>query len=251
MPRRSPPPPPSGEPSRDSPQHSHTSKAGGGGGQLGAFWSSQHAKESVFVKDKSEPKFDEEPTSHSTTKHDKNHSENHLFPKNSVHGKEDTAQPQNVRRNSYGNKPEDGSSKDFELSFFQKDKDHYSEKPKASNTGSSETFHDEAFNAFVAEFDTRKLGLEVSNKNKSSKEEALEAELVKLKEQLMQANSEKTEITSKFEKLSAICRSQRQELQELKQALAARTPSPNKDASRNQTSPGIRQSAAPQVVFLS
>ncbi|PON65503.1 Serine/threonine protein kinase [Parasponia andersonii] len=247
MPRRSPPPPPSsGEPSRESSQHLLTSKAGGGAGQLGAFWSSQHAKESFAVKDKSEAIFDEEPTTHSTAKHDKIRSENHLLSKNSVHEKEDTiTQTQNVRRNSYGKpKLEDGSSKNFEISFFQKDRDQHTERPKASNTGSSETFQDEAFNTFVTEFDTRKLGPEASN-NKSSKEEALEAELEKLKEQLRQVNSEKAEITSKFEKLSAICRSQRLELQELKQALAARTPSPNKDASRNQASPGIRPSAAP------
>ncbi|XP_062077495.1 uncharacterized protein LOC133782266 isoform X2 [Humulus lupulus] len=249
MPRRSPPPPPSsGEPSRDSSQHLPTSKAVGGAGQLGAFWSSQHAKESL-VKDESEPKFDEEPTSHSTAKHDKIRSENHLLSKNIGYGKEDTAtKSQNVGRNSYAKpKPEDGPSKEFELSFFQKDRDHHIERPKASNTGSSETFSDNSFNTFVAEFDTRKFSPEAGINTRSSKEEALEAELDKLKEQLIQANSEKVEMTSKFEKLSAICRSQRQELQELKQALAARMPSPNRDASRNQTSPGIRSSGAPML----
>lgn len=252
MPSRSPPPPPSsGEPHRDSSQHFQISKAGGGVGQLGAFWSSQHAKESFVVKDQSEPKFDEEPASLSTAKHDKIRSENHLLSKNSVHGKEDTKHTQNVRRNSYGEpNAEDGSSKDFEISFFQKDGDHYAERPKTSDAGNSETFQDEAFNTFVAEFDTRKLSPEVSNNKKSSKAEALEAELEKLKEQLMQVNSEKAEITSKYEKLSAICRSQRQELQELKQALAARTPSPNKDVSKNQMSSGIQPSAASLVVFL-
>ncbi|KAF4390887.1 hypothetical protein F8388_005700 [Cannabis sativa] len=245
MPRRSPPPPPSTlEPSRDS-SHQPTSKAGGGAGQLGAFWSSQHAKESLV--DKSEPKFDEEPTSHSMAKHDKFRADNQLLSKNIVHGKEDTTtQSQNVGRNSYGrSKPEDGSSKDFELSFFQKDRDHHVERSKASNTGSLESFRDNSFNTFVAEFDTRKLSPEAGINKKSSKEEALEAELEKLKEQLVQVNSEKAEMTSKFEKLSAICRSQRQELQELKQALAAKTPSPNKDVSRNQISPGIRPSGAP------
>ncbi|XP_024021033.1 AP2-associated protein kinase 1 isoform X2 [Morus notabilis] len=223
VPRRSPPPPPSsGEPTRDPSQHSAASKAGGGGGQLGAFWFTQHAKESFVAKDKSEPKFDEEPISHGTMRHDIVRPEN-----------------QTVGRNSYG------PSKDIDVGFFQKDTDHFTERPKTSNAGSSAAFQDGAFNTFVAEFDTRKLSSEVSNTNKSSREQALEAELEKLKGQLKEANLEKAEITSKFEKLSTICRSQRQEIQELKQAVAATTPSPNKDTSRNQTSPGVRPSAAP------
>lgn len=235
VPRRSPPPPPS---SGDPSQHSVTSKAGGGGGQLGAFWSTQHAKDSSVAKDKSEPIFDEEPTSHSTIKHDRIHQDNHISQKNSVLGKEYKTQTQTVRRNSHG------LLKDVDRSFFQKDTDNHTERPKASNAGSSGTFQDEAFNTFVAEFDTRKLSAEASNNYKSNREQTLEAELDKLKEQLKEANLEKAEITSKFEKLSAICRSQRQEIQELKQAVAARTPSPNKDASRNQTSSGARPSAA-------
>lgn len=95
---------------------------------------------------------------------------------------------------------------------------------------------DKSFNAFVAEFSSNEHGSEGYTK-KSGKEEVLEAEVEKLKEQLTHANMEKAEITSKYAKLSAICRSQRQEIQELKQVLAAKTPSPNKDASKNQTSP--------------
>ncbi|VFQ75894.1 unnamed protein product [Cuscuta campestris] len=93
---------------------------------------------------------------------------------------------------------------------------------------------DKSFNAFVAEFSSNGHGSE-GNTKKSGKEELLEAEVEKLKEQLTHANMEKAEITSKYAKLSAICRSQRQEIQELKQVLAAKTPSPNKDASKNQT----------------
>jgi AP2-associated kinase len=101
------------------------------------------------------------------------------------------------------------------------------ERLKASKPAATCLFQDEAFNTFVTEFDSNKLSSRVS-RDKGGKEEALEAEIEKLKEQLKQVNSEKAEITSKFEKLSAICRSQRQEIQELKQTLAARTPSPNK-----------------------
>ncbi|KAK9930164.1 hypothetical protein M0R45_027214 [Rubus argutus] len=119
---------------------------------------------------------------------------------------------------------------------------------KSSKPESATSFQDD--NSFVSEFYNYKLSLVASN-SKSGKEE-LETEVERLKEQLKQANIEKAEITSKFEKLtskfeklSATCRSQRQELQELKQTLAARTPSPNKDALRNQTSPGVQTSATP------
>ncbi|KAJ6425050.1 hypothetical protein OIU84_025759 [Salix udensis] len=179
MPQRSPPPPPS-------------SGVGGGEGQLGAFWSTHHAKDPL----------------------------------------------RNVHNRSHV--PEDAASKDFELTFSQKDIDHGMERQKASKPAANNLFQDEAFNTFVAEFDSNKLNSRVSS-DKEGKEEALEAEIEMLKEQLKQVNSEKAEITLKFEKLSAICRSQRQEIQELKQTLAARTPSPNK----YQASSRIQPSASP------
>ncbi|XP_018499138.1 AP2-associated protein kinase 1 [Pyrus x bretschneideri] len=241
-PHRSPPPPPAsvGESARNSSQLSNTSRAGGGGGPIGAFWSTQHADSSLVVDEKSIPKFDDEPTGHFTEKLDGVRLEIHPKPKNSAPAKEERAQTHATRRNLHGksHKPEEGPSKDFEISFLQKD--HGTERAKTSKSESSISFQDEAFNSFVADFDSKKLSSEASN-NKSGTE-ALEAEVERLKEQLKQVNLEKAEITSKFEKLSAICRSQRQELQELKQMLAARTPSPNKDASRNQTSPGKQPS---------
>jgi AP2-associated kinase len=81
---------------------------------------------------------------------------------------------------------------------------------------------DAAYNAFIGEFSGD------YSKGLGKKEELLEGEIEKLKEELMKTNIEKADITSKYEKLSAICRSQRQELQDLKQALSSRTPSPNK-----------------------
>lgn len=229
MPQRSPPPPPS-------------SGGGGGGGQLGAFWSTHHAKDSLFVEDKSRPKFDEEP-SHNTSQQDTNQSENRSFPKNASPAKQENVHTIVAGRRNVHNKshvPEDGASKDFELTFSQKDMDHGMERPKASKPAATRLFQDEAFSTFVAEFDSNKLNPRVSN-DKEGKEEALEAEIERLKEQLKQVNSEKAEITLKFEKLSAICRSQRQEIQELKQTLAARTPSPNK----YQASSRIQPSASP------
>ncbi|KAF9665430.1 hypothetical protein SADUNF_Sadunf16G0121800 [Salix dunnii] len=229
MPQRSPPPPPS-------------SGVGEGGGQLGAFWSTHHAKDSLFVEDKSTPKFDEEP-SQNTSKQDRNQTENHSFPKNTSPAKQENVHTHVAGRRNVHNRshvPEDGASKDFELTFSQKDMYHGMERPKASKPAANHLFQDEAFNTFVAEFDSNKLNSRVSN-DKEGKEEALEAEIEMLKEQLKQVNSEKAEITLKFEKLSAICRSQRQEIQELKQTLAARTPSPNK----YQASSRIQPSASP------
>ncbi|XWS35475.1 hypothetical protein CRYUN_Cryun20dG0000500 [Craigia yunnanensis] len=222
MPRRSPPPPPHREPARNASQPG--SKASSG--QLGAFWSTQHAKDSTVAEEKSRLKFDEDPTSYSSIKHDRSHPENNPFPKNSCPIRGENVQTHSTRRSvpDKSHKPEDDPSKDFEIKLFE-DKD------------TTATFQDDVFNTFVAEFDTNKIGPGISDK-KTGKEEALEAEIERLKEQLMQSNLEKAEITCKFEKLSAICRSQRQEIQELKQSFAARTPSPNKSTSRNQNLPG-------------
>ncbi|KDP20398.1 hypothetical protein JCGZ_05281 [Jatropha curcas] len=220
MPHRSPPPPPS-------------SGAGVGGGQLGAFWASHHAKESFFAEEKSKPKFDEEPNA---SRQDRSRLENHTLPKNSSPAKDENVQTHATRKNVHGKSytSEDGTSKDFEINFFQKDMDRGMERPKASKTESTSLFEDQAFNTFVAEFDSNKLNSRVSN-NRSVKEEELNVEIERLKDQLKQANLEKAEMTLKYEKLSAICRSQRQEIQELKQAVAAGTP-PNK----YQTSPKIQ-----------
>lgn len=238
MPRRSPPPvPSSGEPARNT--SPPTSVVAGGGGQLGAFWSTQHAKDSVGGN-KAGPKFDEEPSSHIAPERNQSHLEKSTSP-----SKEENGLSRPMTRNVHGKSPnrsEDGPpSKDFEIRFFQENSDRGRERTKPSKLESTPpAFQNEVFNTFVADFDTSKLSPAINNKGK---EHELEAEVDKLKEQLKQANLEKAEITSKFEKLSTICRTQRQEIQELKQALAATNPSPNRDVSRKQTSPGIRPSA--------
>lgn len=182
LPRRSPPPPP--------PTVTDSAR----NGPIGAFWTTQHVKDSVVVEDSSGATYDEEPT---IRRHSNYHSERITPPQK-------TTPPKDQKKNT--------PSKDFEINLFQDN----SEK-------------DGAYNAFVAEFSANKLS-PGSNSKISGKEEMLESEVEKLKEELKQANIEKAEITSKYEKLSAICRSQRQEIQELKQALASRTPSPNKAA---------------------
>ncbi|KAE9592698.1 putative protein kinase NAK family [Lupinus albus] len=157
----------------------------GNGGQLGAFWSTQSAKDSLVLEEKRKPVFDELSSHHISLKQNKILPDNNQLPKTDTTRKMDN----NVAR----------------------------ERPKSSTE-----------NAFVAEFSA--TNLDFGPVHKSDREEALVAEVEKLKEQLKVANTEKAEITSKYEKLSAICRSQRQDLQNLKQTLAARTSSPTSPA---------------------
>ncbi|AQK92406.1 serine/threonine protein kinase 3 [Zea mays] len=91
------------------------------------------------------------------------------------------------------------------------------------------------FNSFVADFDTHNLNIAVG------KASELELEVSNLKEQLKKITLEKAEMTTKHEKLSAICRSQRQEIQELKLTLVEPTPPSNKVSSRTQDSGSQRK----------
>ncbi|XXG64064.1 hypothetical protein AAC387_Pa05g2119 [Persea americana] len=248
--RTTPPPPSSREQARNASPPSLSTKAAqkskpsqgsipkptGGGAPLGAFWSTQYAKDPPVSED-SGPVFDDEGPRGETT-----FNRTQQNPESLRHM--DSTSPlkcQNVRvghqnkMSLHGNSRYDAGPEDFEIRFFSEDKDHDSEKNKTSTVANVGIFKNEGFNTFVAEFDSTKLN---SGNNRTGKE-ALEAEVERLKEQLKQANLEKAEITSKYEKLSAICRSQRQEIQELKQALAVRSPSPNKDGYRmQQSSPG-------------
>ncbi|KAK1267328.1 putative cyclin-dependent kinase F-2 [Acorus gramineus] len=235
MPRRAPPPPPSSREhaQNSSPSPHGTSKASANSGEpIGAFWSTQHAQD-VHVGDERGPVFDEEPTRQSTSKHNQDISEKHHHP--------NRARPSYPLKTSpHGNSfrgPNNGPSEDFEIRFYSEDTDRGSEKTKASliTEKSKAVSQNEAFNAFVADFDTSKLS-PASDSRSSGKEEVV-AEVERLKEQLKQTNLEKAEITSKYEKLSAICRSQRQEIQELKNALASANPSINKDSVKSQGSP--------------
>nr|XP_034598825.1 AP2-associated protein kinase 1 isoform X2 [Setaria viridis]TKW40029.1 hypothetical protein SEVIR_1G218800v2 [Setaria viridis] len=103
-------------------------------------------------------------------------------------------------------------------------------KVKANQAQPKPKCEKDPFNSFVADFDTHNLNIA------AGKASELELELSSLKEQLKKTTLEKDEMTAKYEKLSAICRSQRQELQELKRALAETTPPSNKVSSRTQDS---------------
>ncbi|KAK9129024.1 hypothetical protein Syun_017821 [Stephania yunnanensis] len=215
MPRRSPPPPPSNE------QPLPSVKLGGGGSAFGAFWSTPHANDSAVVEDTG-PIFDE-PNSQTASKHDSRSPES-LRAESGNPKKEQSGHVQPLS-SGYGNTnkkfngdPFDGSAR----KSFPGDINRIMEKTKVPQPENTITFSNESFNTFVAEFDTSKL--DQLEPKKSGKEEALAAEVDRLKDLLKQANLEKDEITAKYEKLTAICRSQRQEIQELKQSLASRTP---------------------------
>lgn len=247
MPSRNPPPPPSAaEPNHNASPASHNSKAGGATGPIGAFWNTQHATNASVTEETTRPKFDEE-IRHSSSIHDKSYPNKVPVSNRTSPSKEESLSShpmQNNVRPKPANRAGEPSSRDFEINFFQDDSGHSVGNNKSSKLEGPTAPQGEGFNAFVAEFCTNKPS-PGNNTKQPEKKELLEAEVEKLKQQLSRANMEKSEITSKYEKLSAICRSQRQELQELKQALAARTPSPNRDNTRDQASPGSQPSSIP------
>jgi AP2-associated kinase len=98
-----------------------------------------------------------------------------VFPK--IRVQTHVAGRRNVRNISHVPKDSNG----FELTFSQEETGM--ERLKASKPAATCLFQDEAFNTFVTEFDSNKLSSRVS-RDKGGKEEALEAEIEKLKEQL-------------------------------------------------------------------
>lgn len=73
---------------------------------------------------------------------------------------------------------------------------------------------DPAFNAFAADFDQSLLAEKSLGAN-----ELRQSEADRLHLSLKQALADKAEITAKFEKLTVICRAQRQEIQDLKSSI--------------------------------
>ncbi|KAK4372194.1 hypothetical protein RND71_007578 [Anisodus tanguticus] len=248
MPSRNPPPPPSAaEPNPKVSPASHNLKAGGAAsGLIGAFWNTQHATSASVSEETTRPKFDDE-RRHSSSSHDKGHPNKVPVSYKTSPSKEESLSSHSMQNNvraKPANRAGETSSRDFEINLFQDDSGHSVGSNKSSKLEAPTAAQGEAFNTFVAEFCTNKPS-PGNNTKQPEKKESMEAEVEKLKQQLSRANMEKAEITSKYEKLSALCRSQRQEIQELKQALAARTPSPNRDTTRNQASPGSQPSSIP------
>ncbi|KAL5201377.1 hypothetical protein ABZP36_035731 [Zizania latifolia] len=184
------------------------SKAVESKGSMGAFWSTQHAQELAFLDDKGSA-FDQE----------------HVHQVSSMQSQ--AKNPNTPMHNTYRQSLSasvDSSPGDFEIRFSPSGSEYELEKTKETKTENKTSVQATTLNSFVADFDNVKVNLHNNvsslNATRRLKEQQLEAEVTLLKEQLKIANLEKEEISLKFDKLSAICSSQRREIQELKQALA-------------------------------
>ncbi|XP_020582299.1 uncharacterized protein LOC110025940 isoform X2 [Phalaenopsis equestris] len=125
------------------------------------------------------------------------------------------------------------------------EKKHTSGRINPLNTEMQATSWNNSLDAPVVILDTSQQcngnSGKVIGENKSAIEKQ-SSEVKNLKDQLMQAKLEKAEIASKYEKMIAICQSQRKEIQELKRSLSAVTTSlSNKDNSKSQISPASFQ----------
>ncbi|XP_048529811.1 AP2-associated protein kinase 1-like [Triticum urartu] len=190
-------------------------------GSAGAFWSTQHAQELAFADDKGSV-LDQEPIYDGITK-------------------QPQAKNQNTTRNAYRQSLSasvDSSPGDFEIRFSPNGSEYGLEKTQNTKPDNKTSAQTATFSSFVADFDNVQVSSEDNagslNTTSKLKEQQLEAEVTLLKEQLKIANLEKEEISLKFDRLSAICSSQRREIQELKQALAtASAPAPVKELKEN------------------
>ncbi|XP_062222898.1 uncharacterized protein LOC133921858 [Phragmites australis] len=211
MPTRNPPPPPPPREQSNSSLSHGSSKAGDA--PLGVFWVTQHALGSQAA-DNRNPLFDEEPIKPSpSSKHNQS--------------RVDTGTSK-APNNSVSNNGFTGGSG---TNLFMEPQG--SGKMKAPQSQPKPKSEKDPFNGFVTDFDTNNLHIGTT----VGKASELELEVSSLKEQLKKTTLEKAEMTAKYEKLSAICRSQRLEIQELKRTLAETTPPPsNKDRLRTQES---------------
>ncbi|KAK3158341.1 hypothetical protein QOZ80_2AG0135870 [Eleusine coracana subsp. coracana] len=213
MPRRNPPLPPK----ERSTSSSHvTSKAGDA--PLGAFWATQHAQSSHSADNKNHFS-DEGPIKPlSLSKHGQSKVDISTGTPGDRRGHSGQAVRRSTPNNSISNNGLESQS---------------SLKTKTPQPHTKTNSVKDPFNSFVADFDSNNLHAGTSAAGKASD---LELELSSLKEQLKKTTLEKEEMTAKYEKLSAICRSQRQEIQELKRTLAESTPPSNKISSRTHDS---------------
>ncbi|GJN11774.1 hypothetical protein PR202_ga29995 [Eleusine coracana subsp. coracana] len=174
-------------------------------GSMGAFWSTQHAQELGFVDDKWSAFDKEQATSNQAQDQNQN---------TPAHTKSQRSFSASI----------DSSPGDYEIRFSPNGSEYGLEKTKTVKAENKTAPQTTAFNSFVAHFDDINLNKQnnVSSFNATSKlkEQQLEEQVILLKEQLKITNLEKEEISLKFDRLSAICSSQRREIQELKKALA-------------------------------
>lgn len=243
IPRRTPPPPPSSEAPQNVSSTSTNLRTSENASPLGSFWATMHAKDSEGTEEKTRPKYDEDLTDRRSSGKEKVRPDG--YPASHVTPQKEQSLPSHAQKNvpvKSVSRPSDFSTKD--LNLFPDNSNHNSERLKPLKAEVTPSFQNDSYNAFVAEFNINKQSTN-NSRQKPEKEEMLEAEVEKLKDQLASLSAEKAEITSKYEKLSAICRSQRQEIQDLKHAVATRTSSHSGDSARGLASPGSQSSIIP------
>ena len=217
-PKRNPPAPPR-EQSDNSSSHG---SANAGDAPLGAFWVTQHAQGSQ-VADNRNPLFDEEPIKPSPSS---KYNQSRVDISTTTPGDRHGHSGQVLRNTASNTVSSNGLKGGSDINLFMEPQGYV--KNKASQPQSKTISAKDPFNSFVADFDANNLHSGTTATGKTSE---LEDEVSNLKEQLKKTTSEKAEMTAKYEKLSAICRSQRQEIQELKRTVAETTPLPSSKVS--------------------
>uniref|UniRef100_A0ACD5YVZ0 Uncharacterized protein n=1 Tax=Avena sativa TaxID=4498 RepID=A0ACD5YVZ0_AVESA len=217
-PKRNPPPPPREQTDSSS---SHGS-ADAGDAPLGAFWATQHAQGSQAA-DNRKPLFDEEPIKPPPSS---KYNQSRVDISSSTPGDRHGHSGQALRNATSNIVSSNGHMGGPDTNLFMEPQS--SVKNKTPQSQSKMISGKDPFNNFVADFDANNLHSGTTATGKTSE---LEAEVSNLKEQLKKTTLEKAEMTAKYEKLSAICRSQRQEIQELKRTVAETTPPPSSKVS--------------------
>lgn len=222
MPRRNPPPSPR-EQSNSSLSHGSSRV---GDAPLGAFWATQHAQ-GAQAADNRNPLFDEESNKPSlSSKQNQSRVDTGISIPGDRHGH--SGQASRTSKAPSNSVPNNGFTGVSSTNLFTETQS--SVKTKAHQPQPKPKCEKDPVSSFVADFDAHNLNVA------AGKASELELKVSSLKEQLKKTTLEKDEMTAKYEKLSAICRSQRQEIQELKRALAETTPPSNKVISRTQDS---------------
>uniref|UniRef100_A0ACD5YW67 Uncharacterized protein n=1 Tax=Avena sativa TaxID=4498 RepID=A0ACD5YW67_AVESA len=213
-PKRNPPPPPREQTDSSS---SHGS-ADAGDAPLGAFWATQHAQGSQVAVNR-KPLFDEEPIKPPPSS---KYNQSRVDISSSTPGDRHGHSGQALRNATSNIVSSNGFMGGSDINLFMEPQS--SVKNKTPQSQSKMISGQDPFNSFVADFDANNLHSGTTATGKTSE---LEAEVSNLKEQLKKTTLEKSEMTAKYEKLSAICRSQRQEIQELKRTVAETTAPPS------------------------
>lgn len=198
------------------------------GSAVGSFWSTQYAQEARKDEAKSSLLNKSASTNrqHVSVSASSPECETQNSPANSSF-----SEPRSMRSKFPKNKGAAGTSyvrageDAYNLNNANGDEDDMHDK-QVSNAGVSQTIlrvnnvnqtSEEAFSEFVADFQNASI----FNADNVTPLQEGKVELESLKNELQRVEREKAEIMSKYDKLTAICRSQRLEIQELKAAVAS------------------------------